>query len=87
MEYVNVCPGHTAVVPEMGPGAAGGGAMFIVIHVEELLPQVFEAPTQMVPVFEPNVTEMLVVPCPELIVEPDGTVHVYEVAPGTAEIE
>lgn len=75
------------MVPVIGPGAAGGGARLSVMHVEELLPQLFVALTQIFPVVVPKVTEILVVPCPEFIVVPAGTVQVYEVAPGTAEIE
>ena len=72
------------MVPVIGPGAGGGGAIFIVRQVEELVPQLLDAVTQIVPPVAPKVTEILVVPCPEFIVEPDGAVHVYEVAPATA---
>lgn len=41
-----------------------------------LVPQAFEAVTEIVPPAVPAVTEMLVVPCPELIVHPAGTCQV-----------
>jgi hypothetical protein len=48
----------------------------MVIQVAELVPQVFEAVTQMFPPVAPKVTVILVVPCPELMVAPPGTVQV-----------
>lgn len=61
--------------------------MVIVIQVAVLVPQVFDAVTQMFPPVAPKVTVILVVPCPELMVAPPGTVHVYDVAPLTGLIE
>jgi hypothetical protein len=55
--------------------------------VGELAPQVFPAVTVTLPDIDPTVTVMLVVPCPELITVPAGTVHVYVVAPTTGAIE
>jgi hypothetical protein len=49
----------------------------------EVMLQAFVAVTHMVPFVLPDVTVMVAVPCPEAIVQPVGTVHVYEEAPGT----
>ena len=53
----------------------------------EDVPHALEAVTEIFPAVAPNVTVALVVPCPAVIVAPAGTVHVYDVAPGTAVIE
>ena len=45
------------------------------------------AVTQTLPFEFPAVTSMAAVPCPELIVHPEGTFHVYETAPGTGVTE
>jgi hypothetical protein len=53
----------------------------------ELMPHEFCAVTQTLPLLLPAVAMMEVVPCPLFIVQPVGTVHVYDVAPVTALIE
>ena len=52
-----------------------------------LQPQLLHACTQTFPEMAPTVTLIFDVVCPEVIVQPAGTVHVYEVAPATAVIE
>jgi hypothetical protein len=77
--------GHCAAVPVIGPGVAGVPGLTITAIVEALLvPQVFPAVTDIVPLVVPVVTCIDVVPCPELIAQSPGTVHVYVVALGTA---
>lgn len=49
----------------------------------EVMPQALLAVTQRLPPALPDVTTILSVPCPEVIVHPLGTVHVYDAAPGT----
>ena len=49
----------------------------------ELLPQTFTADTQMLPPTEPEVTVIVFEPCPEVIVQPVGVLHVYDTAPFT----
>ena len=46
-----------------------------------LLPQILFAVTPIEPVQEPVLIVTFAVPCPACITQPDGTVHVYEVAP------
>ena len=69
------------------PGVAGVELTVIACEEAEDVPHVFEAVTDTFPDVEPNVIVALVVPCPAVTVAPAGTVHVYEVAPGTAVIE
>jgi hypothetical protein len=52
----------------------------------DVLLQVFVAVTQTLPLPEPAVTLILSVPCPELMIQPVGSVHVYNVAPATGVI-
>lgn len=75
MLYVWFVPAQTVSGPVMLPGGAGGGEITIVKQVAVLVPHEFDAVTQIFPPVAPKVTVMLVVPCPELIVAPDGTVH------------
>ncbi len=58
------------------PAAEGNG--FIVTGKEAAvpLPQVFVGVTVIFPAVEPNVTVMLMVPAPAVMVEPAGTVQV-----------
>jgi hypothetical protein len=79
---------HTVDRPEMVPGAAGGPLTTETARqLAALVPQVFVAVTQTLPAVVPQFTIIDVVPCPETIVAPAGTVHVYEVAPLTAVME
>ena len=58
----------------IAPGAFG--APFTVMQREALVPQLEPAVTHTVLVANvPNVTLMAFVPCPLLMVEPEGTVH------------
>ena len=69
------------------PGVAGA-ALRVTDKVDAAeVPHVFVAVTVTFPDVEPNVIVALVVPCPAVIVDPAGAVHVYDVAPGTAVIE
>jgi hypothetical protein len=55
-----------------------GGTLLIVIDLEEAvpLPQLFFGVTVTLPPELPNVTVMVLVFCPEVMVAPEGTVHV-----------
>lgn len=65
----------------------GFGLIITARIVGRLEPQLLFAVTEIFPDAFPNVTLIEVVPCPELIVEPTGTLQVYEVAPTTGLIE
>ena len=71
----------------MVPGVETALIIEIVRHVGVLVAQILLAVTQIFPPVVPDVTEMDVVPCPELMVHPEGTVQLYDVAPDTADIE
>ena len=43
---------------------------------EEVTPQILVAVTQIFPPDVPEVAMMAVLPCPEVMVHPDGTVHI-----------
>jgi len=60
----------------MAPGAAGTGVGVIARQLNAEHPQELQDLTQTFPDAEPTVTVMLVVPCPAVIVQPAGTVHV-----------
>jgi hypothetical protein len=63
---------------------AEGCAFTVIDKVLALLaPQALLAVTETAPDVEPKVTITLVVPCPDVILAPEGTLHVYEVAPLT----
>jgi len=51
------------------------------------LKQLLLGVTVTLPEVEPQLTVIDVVPCPDVIVAPSGTVHAYVVAPATAVIE
>ena len=55
---------------------SGTGLMVMAMQVLGLMPQVLDALTQRFPPVDPQVTDIELVPCPELMVDPEGTVHV-----------
>jgi hypothetical protein len=67
----------TQIVPTAAVAVTVGNGLTVSKNVVgELVPQVLPAVTVTLPDVEPAVTLMLVVPWPELITEPAGTVHV-----------
>ena len=73
-KYVTeVCPGFITVSPVMLPGVIGIGYIFTARHVCPLVSHILRAFTHTLPELLPKVAFIDVVPCPELIVEPDGT--------------
>ena len=68
-------PGQAADGPEIAPGMAGVAPGVTALQVKPLHPHPLHALTHILPEELPAVTVMLVVPCPELIVQPLGTVH------------
>lgn len=87
---VNTNPDATSQIDEGPVGAAGARGAVVFITTANvcalLVPQEFEAVTVMFPLVAPAPVEtvMVLVPAPEVMVHPDGTVHVYNVALGTA---
>jgi hypothetical protein len=75
IEYVKLLPGQATEGPEIGPGTAGTEPGVTALQVKTLQPQPLHALTQIFPEVLPAITVMFVVPCPELIVQPLGTVH------------
>lgn len=76
-------------MPEIAPGCAGVPGLTVTAKVlVSLVPQALDAVTVIFPFCPalPEVTVIAFVPAPEVIVHPVGTVQVYEVAFGTAEI-
>ena len=88
MLYVNpVTDGHTVVVPVIAPGVAGAAGLTTTAKILALLvPQELVAVTEIFPFCPalPAVTVIDVPPFADVIVHPDGTVHVYETAFATA---
>ena len=68
------------------PGVAGVELTVTARVAAELVPQVLPAVTVTFPAVLPQVTVIDVVPWPAVIDAPDGTVHVYVVAPLTLPI-
>jgi hypothetical protein len=66
----------TAVAPEIPPGVAGAEVTEIEAEDAAPVPQVLEAVTLTLPEALPKFTEMEVVPCPAVMVAPEGTDHV-----------
>jgi hypothetical protein len=56
-------------------------------EADEVTPQEFVAVTHRLPPVVPDTTSMVLVPCPEEMVHPAGTVQVYETAPATGCME
>ena len=76
-EYISVvAPAHGEALPAIAEGCAGNGAMLTDNVCAVPLPQEFEGVTEIVPADEPAVTVMLLLPCPPVMVQPEGTVHV-----------
>jgi hypothetical protein len=71
-----VSPEHTPVLPVMAPGVAGIEVTVTAEVWALLVPQVLPAVTVTFPDVVPKLTEIEVVPCPDTMVAPDGTVHV-----------
>jgi len=70
---------HTEDGPDTAPAAPMLPAPPLTLMAEVFgvpLPQVLDGVTVILPLLDPKVTLMLRVPWPELIVVPDGTVHV-----------
>ena len=80
---MTVKPQRFLVGPEMTPGVSG--TLRMVADLVELVPQLLEAFTVMLPLLKPlpNETVMALVPAPAVMLAPDGTVQIYEVAPDT----
>lgn len=82
--------GQTGVGPDIVPGVAGAGELTTTANDwTELLPQELAANTVTVPFcpVKPAVTVMDVVPEPAVIDQPAGTVHEYDCASATGDIE
>jgi hypothetical protein len=68
---------QTALLPVIPDGAVNVLVMLTATQVEgEIMPHELVAVTHMFPLAVPDVTTMLVVPCPEVMAHPVGTVHV-----------
>ena len=65
----------------------GDGSTVTVWQLGKLVPQALPAVTHIVPEVTPKVTVANLVPCPEVILAPAGTVHVYTVVLGTLATE
>ena len=73
--------------PEIVPGVAGlAGSTVTAIDEGDVVPQELLATTLSVPSspVEPEIKFIDVAPCPDEIVHPAGTLHVYVVASGIA---
>jgi hypothetical protein len=82
--YVCEAPGITVVAPEIVPGCAGIAFTVTLKVLAEPEPHVLLAVTEIVPPADPGVAEIDV--AVELPLHPEGNVHVYDVAPDTADI-
>jgi hypothetical protein len=91
-DILYVCPvrvGHCAVTPDIVPGCEGMPGCTVTPRVlAVLVPQLFPAVTLISPFCPavPVVTDIEVDPCPPVIDQPEGTFHVYVVAPATTEM-
>ena len=82
---VSVLPPHTPLCPVIGPGVAGALLIVTARILAAELPHVPLAVTDTVPPVEFVVAMILVVV--DVPAHPDGSDHVYEVAPFTGDIE
>lgn len=78
-------PEQTVALPVIVPGVAGTGFTFIANVCAREEPQELFAVTVMFPLVEPAVALMELVT--DVPVQPDGNVHVYDVAPLTGVTE
>ena len=85
-EYVCELDWHGALLPVML--LVGSGALLTAIErfVAVPVPQRLEGTTEILPLFEPTVTKIEFVPCPELMVVPEGTLQVKDI-PGISSTE
>ena len=67
---------HKVVVPVIAPGVAGAPFKVIAKVEAALVPQLFVAVTLTLPEVDPKSTVIDVVPWPDTIVAPDGTLQV-----------
>ena len=82
------CPEHGLINPEMVPGVEGVEDVIVAANMlAALAPQLLFAVTLILPELTPKVTVIELVVCPAVMVAPDGTLQVYEVAPATAATE
>ena len=86
MEYVTTSPEQGLVNPDIAPGAAGTGVGVTARQLNAEHPHELQDLTHTLPDVDPTVTVILVVPWPAVIVQPAGTVQVYEDAPETADM-
>ena len=84
IEYVCDVPAHTLALPLIAPGCDNAAPDVTANVLAALLPHEFTATTEMLPEPEPAVVVIDVVV--DVPLHPDGNVHVYDVAPGTAEM-
>lgn len=73
--YVSIVPSHCKVLPDMAPPEAGSGLIVIGVELLGPVPQAFEGTVVMVPGLDPKVTVIELVPCPAVILLPEGTDH------------
>lgn len=82
----NTAGEFTLGVPGFTVKEASRALTVTVVEDADEVPHVLLATTDTCPELFPKVTVMEFVPCPAVIVAPPGTVHVYELAPGTGEM-
>ena len=78
-----------AVNPFIIPGVEGTAVtIYTGMILAALVPHVFTATTEIFPLVAVPLVDTVIefVPCPDVMVHPEGGVHVYEVALGTAAI-
>ena len=75
-EYACVVAWQGEFTPVMLPGAAGTGLTVMARLEDAAVPQRLEGTTLIVPLPAPILTFIELLPCPEEITEPEGTVQV-----------